>query len=206
MIKSKFGPITNPKTGMSKDIVINALSKESLKDILIGGGIVMVGITYLALSTFKNGAKAFETAEYETLESLELTVKDKRHLITDLKTEPAMALSFYPRLKCSTEVSERHVMLIFEKIPGGKFGKRFFERWGQNMELIICIIVGIIIGIVFGRRVFRSDVVGSLRVDQSDPDSGPYLFLELSHEGVDAIYKKKYVVLKVNIQDYISHE
>ena len=91
-----------------------------------------------------------------------------------------MALSFYPRLKCSTEVSERHV--------------------------IICIIVGIIIGIVFGRRVFRSDVVGSLRVDQSDPDSGPYLFLELSHEGVDAIYKKKYVVLKVNIQDYISHE
>lgn len=73
------------------------------------------------------------------------------------------------------------------------------------MELIICIIVGIIIGIVFGRRVFRSDVVGSLRVDQSDPDSGPYLFLELSHEGVDAIYKKKYVVLKVNIQDYISH-
>ena len=74
------------------------------------------------------------------------------------------------------------------------------------MELIICIIVGIIIGIVFGRRVFQSDVVGSLRVDQSDPDSGPYLFLELSHEGVDAIYKKKYVVLKVNIQDYISHE
>lgn len=59
MIKSKFGPITNPKTGMSKDI-------------LIGGGIVMVGITYLALSTFKNGAKAFETAEYETLESLDL--------------------------------------------------------------------------------------------------------------------------------------
>ena len=35
------------------------------------------------------------------------------------------------------------------------------------MELIICIIVGIIIGIVFGRRVFRSDVVGSLRVDES---------------------------------------
>ena len=72
MIKSKLGPITNPKTGMSKDIVINALSKESLKDILIGGGIVMVGITYLASSTFKNGAKAFETAGYETLESLDL--------------------------------------------------------------------------------------------------------------------------------------
>ena len=74
------------------------------------------------------------------------------------------------------------------------------------MELVICIIVGIVIGIVFGRQVFRRDVVGSLRVDQSDPDSGPYLFLELSHKGADAIYKKKHEVLKVNIQDYISHE
>lgn len=74
------------------------------------------------------------------------------------------------------------------------------------MELIICIIVGMVIGIVFGRHVFRKDVVGSLRVDQSDPDSGPYLFLELSHKGADAIYKKRYVVLKVNIKDYISHE
>ena len=66
--------------------------------------------------------------------------------------------------------------------------------------------LGIIIGIVFGRQVFRRDVVGSLRIDQSDPDSGPYLFLELSHKGADAIYKKRYVVLKVNIKDYISHE
>ena len=69
------------------------------------------------------------------------------------------------------------------------------------MELIICIIVGMVIGVVFGRQVFRKDVVGSLRVDQSDPDSGPYLFLELSHKGAKAIYKKKYVVLKVNIKD-----
>ena len=74
------------------------------------------------------------------------------------------------------------------------------------MELVICIIVGIVIGIVFGRQVFRRNVVVSLRVDQSDPDSGPYLFLELSHKGANAIYKKKYVVLKVNIKDYISHE
>lgn len=74
------------------------------------------------------------------------------------------------------------------------------------MELILCMIIGIIIGIVFGRQVFRRDVVGSLRVDQSDPDSGPYLFLKLSHKGADAIYKKRYVVLKVNIKNYISHQ
>lgn len=112
-----------------------------------------------------------------------------------------MALSFYPRLKHSTEVSERHAMLICEKIPGGKFGKV-----GWNMELILCMVIGIVIGVVIGRQVFRRDVVGSLRVDQSDPDSGPYLFLELSHKGANAIYKKKYVVLKVNLKDYISHE
>lgn len=74
------------------------------------------------------------------------------------------------------------------------------------MELILCMIIGVIIGIVLGRQVFRRDVVGSLRVDRSDPDSGPYLFLELSHKGANVIYKKKYVVLKVNLKDYISHE
>lgn len=74
------------------------------------------------------------------------------------------------------------------------------------MELIICIIVGIVIGILFGTLSVRRNIVGLLRVDQSDPDSGPYLFLELSHKGADVIYKKRYVVLKVNIKNYISHE
>ena len=74
------------------------------------------------------------------------------------------------------------------------------------MEVVICIIAGIIIGLFFGRYLFRGKIVGSLRVDRSDPDSEPYLFLELSHKGADAIYKKKYVVLKVNIKDYIPHE
>ena len=72
MIKSKFGPITNPQTEETQDIVVNALSWKSLRDILIGGGIIMIGITYLTLSTFKNGALAFEEAEYKTLENLNL--------------------------------------------------------------------------------------------------------------------------------------
>lgn len=74
------------------------------------------------------------------------------------------------------------------------------------MSLIIALLIGTIIGLILSRFVFKEKPVGSLRVDQSDPDSGPYLFLELSHEGADAIYKKKYVVLKVNLKDYISHE
>lgn len=37
--------------------------------------------------------------------------------------EPAMALSFYPRLEASTEVTKKHAILIFEKMPGGKIPK-----------------------------------------------------------------------------------
>ena len=72
MIKSKFGPIRNTETGKEKDINVKAVSPNNFKDILIGGGIVLVGITYLTVSAFKNGAKAFEEAEYKVLEDLDL--------------------------------------------------------------------------------------------------------------------------------------
>ncbi len=72
MLKSKFGPITNPKTGKSKDIVVKFLTKENAKDMIIGGGLIAVGFAYLAISMYDNGAKAFEMAEYETLKSLDL--------------------------------------------------------------------------------------------------------------------------------------
>lgn len=74
------------------------------------------------------------------------------------------------------------------------------------MSWIMVLLIGIVVGLILSRLICKEKPVGSLRVDQSDPDSGPYLFLELSHEGADAIYKKKYVVLKVNLKDYISHE
>lgn len=38
-----------------------------------------------------------------------------------------MALSFYPRLESSTEVTEKHGILIFEKMPGGKISKIFLK-------------------------------------------------------------------------------
>lgn len=72
MIKSIYGSITNPKTGESKDILVTTLNSKTIRNFLIGGGIVLVGISYLALSTFRNGANAFEEAEYKTLEALDL--------------------------------------------------------------------------------------------------------------------------------------
>lgn len=72
MIKSYFGPITNPETGVSKDIVVNCFSKDNAKSILIGAGITLIGVAYMGFSCFKNGARAFETEEYNTLEALHL--------------------------------------------------------------------------------------------------------------------------------------
>lgn len=68
---------------------------------------------------------AWVVLKQRTLEDL-LLIKLKNFL--KKKTEPlTTALSFYPRLKHSTKVSERHAMLICEKIPGGNFGKMFWK-------------------------------------------------------------------------------
>lgn len=68
------------------------------------------------------------------------------------------------------------------------------------------LIIGILIGIIASRFIFRERPVGSLRVDESDPDSGPYLFLELDRSGAAAIYKQRYVRLRVELKNYISHK
>ena len=63
MLKFKRGSITNPENGITKDIVVKAASPNNLKDILIGGGLVLVGITYLTNAAFNNGVYKFEEAE-----------------------------------------------------------------------------------------------------------------------------------------------
>ena len=72
MIKFKQGYITNPKTGMTKEVVVKSLAPNNLKDILIGGGIVIVGITYLTTKAFKNGSMKYEDAEFQTFTDLNL--------------------------------------------------------------------------------------------------------------------------------------
>lgn len=69
----------------------------------------------------------------------------------------------------------------------------------------IVFIAGVIIGGVLSVIILQSRVIGHLRVDQSDPDDGPYLFLEL-FEKVPNLCAKKYVTLKVKVENFISHE
>lgn len=64
-------------------------------------------------------------------------------------------------------------------------------------------------GYLFGHN--RADMknkiseVGSLRIDNSIPEDGPRLFLELT-ANLSEVYSKKYVILKVNTKNYLSHE
>lgn len=69
------------------------------------------------------------------------------------------------------------------------------------MELVIGIVIGVLLGIVLSRR--RS--LGNLRVDRSDPTSEPLLFLELGTD-VRTIMRKKQVVFKVRVEDFLPHE
>lgn len=71
MIKFKQGWIQT-KEGVRKDIVVKAKTPNSLTDMLIGGGITLIGITYLTVSAFKNGSKMFAEAESQTMDDLGL--------------------------------------------------------------------------------------------------------------------------------------
>ena len=62
---------------------------------------------------------------------------------------------------------------------------------------------GMVFGIVVMGVVMVRRLVGTLRVDSSDPDDGPYMFLELT-KSAGEVSRKKYVLLEVNTQSYLS--
>ena len=70
---------------------------------------------------------------------------------------------------------------------------------------VVFILVGICLGISISAIIFRAYWVGTLRIDRSDPDDGPYMFLELD-KGVGDISKKKHVMLKISNESFISHK
>lgn len=91
-----------------------------------------------------------------------------------------------------------------QKFPGLVFEKTFHKEGGTRMEyllLALCFLVGVVIGIL----ISKPKVIGSLRVDYSDPD-GPYLFMELKKDGIKTIESSNYINLKVSIQSQNSHK
>lgn len=72
-------------------------------------------------------------------------------------------------------------------------------------KLIIAFLAGVLIGTIIYAIAVKTASVGTLRIDQSDPEDSPYLFLELD-KTLPAIVSKKYVIMKVNLKNYISHD
>ncbi len=73
------------------------------------------------------------------------------------------------------------------------------------MVVVVWFAIGVLIGCVLTVTISRIKSVGSLRIDTSDPDDSPYLFLELSND-VGEVYRKKYIILRVNIKNFIPHK
>lgn len=72
------------------------------------------------------------------------------------------------------------------------------------MEIIL-ILAGIVIGIGLAMIIFKAYFIGTLRIDKSDPNEEPYVFLELN-KGIGDISSKKHVVLKVSTKNYIPRK
>lgn len=67
MIKLNRGQVGNITTGVTKDIVVDAVTKSDIKDIIAGGSLLLLGITYLTVTAFRSGMKKFEEAELKAL-------------------------------------------------------------------------------------------------------------------------------------------
>lgn len=72
MIKFEQGWIGSADASIKKPVIVKAAAPNSLKDALIGGVIVLIGITYLTVTAFRHGSQSFEIAEFKTMEELGL--------------------------------------------------------------------------------------------------------------------------------------
>lgn len=66
MLKYNMGNVGSTDGSKYADIIVKH-NKKSVRDMVIGGAIAGIGITYMAITSFKNGANAFEQAEIDAL-------------------------------------------------------------------------------------------------------------------------------------------
>lgn len=71
--------------------------------------------------------------------------------------------------------------------------------------IIVSFICGYLLGIDVRKSKYEKKSLGVIRVDRSDPDDGPYLFLELCTTPAE-ITENEYVIFKVNNENYISQK
>lgn len=69
----------------------------------------------------------------------------------------------------------------------------------------VALILGFIIGYNVAMFRIRSKTFGAIRVDRSDPDDGPYLFLEIKQHP-DALMNERFVMLEVRNENFVSQK
>ena len=67
------------------------------------------------------------------------------------------------------------------------------------MNWVILLVIGILIGVAVSRLIFSEKPIGTLKVDDTDPDGGPYLFLEIDRGRLGDIYRNQHVCVRVDI-------
>ena len=76
------------------------------------------------------------------------------------------------------------------------------------IAIVIGIAIGVLIGVFVGtermRKAVEEQSVGNLRIDRSEPDEPPRPFLELKNATIEMVSKKKFVILKVINENYLS--
>lgn len=78
------------------------------------------------------------------------------------------------------------------------------ERRLKKMLYVFIFIIGIVCGAFISNLLLKKHSIGTLRIDNSDPD-GPYLFLELS-TNISSFNKKKQVILNVLDESYLPQK
>lgn len=73
------------------------------------------------------------------------------------------------------------------------------------LGILLLVLGGAVMGSIITILLCYEKPIGDLRIDCSDPDDGPYMFLELE-QGTDVIGRRKRVTLNVNTINYISQK
>lgn len=67
------------------------------------------------------------------------------------------------------------------------------------------LLIGFVLGYILAKASMKEECLGNFRIDRSDPEEGPYIFLELeSKNGIDHISNLDSVRFKVVNENYIK--
>lgn len=73
--------------------------------------------------------------------------------------------------------------------------------------IILASVISAFVGCFLTLAYLSAKCTGTLRIDRSDPEDSPYLFLELEKDcNVEVIAKRKYVKFEVRDESYISQK